>query len=322
MKYATLDTNCLLHFQSPENIDWRTILKGSEIELIIFPVVVRELDRQKNEAPPGTRRRAQAAISKLREVRNSAKSEIREGVRLRFEPKEPSIDFEAHQLDRNNPDDRLIASAIQLVSEKGDLDLTIITNDFGLELKAESRFRVIGPPEKYRLPEEPDPLEQQNRMLRSELDSVKNRLPNLDLEFTAGGHRLDVTLSSVVLSSDAELKRRLAEAKSEHPMVAPHRVEWGLPGYTEGAIRSFNEKLERFYDAFEKYLESERQYNLLEARKIWVQLVLKNDGKSPATDIDVDVRFVAEKILVVEKSKYPQRPEPPQPPESTTGTRC
>jgi len=43
---------------------------------------------------------------------------------------------------------------------------------------------------------------------------------------------------------------------------------------------------------------------------------LKNDGRSPATDIDIEVRCVAQKIIVVEESNYPQRPEPPQPPES------
>src|SRR5690348_3288388 len=116
MKYAALDTNILLHYEPPEKIDWRGILGASEVELIIFLSVIRELDRQKTEAPPTTRRRAQAVIVKLRELHRSAQSKIREGVFLRIESTEPLIDFEANQLDRTNPDDQLLASAIQFRS--------------------------------------------------------------------------------------------------------------------------------------------------------------------------------------------------------------
>ncbi|MGO9455146.1 MAG: PIN domain-containing protein [Candidatus Binataceae bacterium] len=113
MKYAALDTSYFLHFQSPEYIDWRDFLDASEVQLIIFPIVIKELDDKKNADSPTIRKRARAAITKLRELHRSGFSSIREGVSVAFESREPSIDFEANQLDKTIPDDRLIASALQ-----------------------------------------------------------------------------------------------------------------------------------------------------------------------------------------------------------------
>ncbi|MFZ0886826.1 MAG: PIN domain-containing protein [Candidatus Binataceae bacterium] len=316
MKYTALDTNCFLHYQSLENIDWLTLLKASEVRLIIFPIVIRELDQKKYDASPLIRRRAQAAIAKLRAFRNLAGSTIREGVSLAFESKEPSIDFEANQLDRTHPDDRFVASALQMKLEKGDLDLTIITNDFGLELKASGRFRVMGLPEKYLLPEEKDPKDDELKKLRTEIDRLNKRFPEFAIEFEkVGGHRLEVKLPAVDLPADADLKRQLDQTRREHPKRTASRVPWGLPEYTEAIISGFNEKLDRFYEQTEKYLADARQYDLIEASKIRVQLVLRNTGKGPATDIDVEIPCAGEKLLVVTEAKYPPRPEPPSPPD-------
>jgi predicted ribonuclease YlaK len=182
MKYAAPDTNYFLHYQSPEYVDWRTILGASEVQLVIFPTVIKELDRKKDDASPIIRKRAQAAISRLRGFRKSGSS-IREGVTIAFESREPLIDFEANQLDSKHPDDPFEASGIQLRSEKRDLDLTIVTHDFGLELKASSRFPVIGLRDEYRLPEEMDPKDDEIKKLRTEVDRLHSRFPGFSIEF-------------------------------------------------------------------------------------------------------------------------------------------
>jgi hypothetical protein len=48
---AFLDTNIFLHYRSVEQIDCRRLLDAGQVELLVAPIVLRELDAQKDRHP-------------------------------------------------------------------------------------------------------------------------------------------------------------------------------------------------------------------------------------------------------------------------------
>jgi hypothetical protein len=46
-KVAFLDTNIYLHYQLFDQIKWPEVLKASEVTIVIPPITLRELNRQK-----------------------------------------------------------------------------------------------------------------------------------------------------------------------------------------------------------------------------------------------------------------------------------
>jgi hypothetical protein len=66
MLYLFLDTNALLHFKRPDQIDWPSLAKSSPVTLIFPPVVIRELEEQKvQNHTKRIRERAQAILGWL-----------------------------------------------------------------------------------------------------------------------------------------------------------------------------------------------------------------------------------------------------------------
>jgi hypothetical protein len=46
-KYFVLDTNTLLHYRRPDELDWRAFIGSEEIVLVITPALIHELEQQK-----------------------------------------------------------------------------------------------------------------------------------------------------------------------------------------------------------------------------------------------------------------------------------
>jgi predicted ribonuclease YlaK len=61
-----LDTNVFLHYQSFDQIDWSALFGVANVEIIIPPVTVHELNKHKDSHPkPRIRARAADIIKKL-----------------------------------------------------------------------------------------------------------------------------------------------------------------------------------------------------------------------------------------------------------------
>jgi predicted ribonuclease YlaK len=74
-KTIFLDTNVYLHYKLFDQIDWQEIVHGDAITIVIPPVIIRELNKNK-EAHPQTRirKRAAAVIKKLARLFEAASS--------------------------------------------------------------------------------------------------------------------------------------------------------------------------------------------------------------------------------------------------------
>jgi len=57
--YCFIDTNVLIHGKTFDELDWPEIVGASEVCLVLATVVLKELDKHKNESnysgPPGDR---------------------------------------------------------------------------------------------------------------------------------------------------------------------------------------------------------------------------------------------------------------------------
>lgn len=99
---AFIDTNLLLHYQFLDQVDWPTLLDTQQVVFQIAPVVIRELNKQKDESR--LRKLRERAASVLRRLDTLAdkppESEVRPGVTIRFQTQEPDLDYAGHQLDR------------------------------------------------------------------------------------------------------------------------------------------------------------------------------------------------------------------------------
>jgi len=133
-RIVVLDTSILLHYRLLPEIDWLEAVDAKEVEIVLTRTVISELNTHKDRR--ASRRESTRADTVLRYLHKvwgeEMKAEIRENVWLRREPRSPVIAFADHGLNKDVPDDWIIASALELHMEYGD-DVLIITNDIGQE---------------------------------------------------------------------------------------------------------------------------------------------------------------------------------------------
>jgi hypothetical protein len=187
--HVFLDTNTLLHYRRPDQIDWCAFLGADAVMLVVTPALIDELEAQKAYANRSRKLkdRANASIKWIAQyIECEEPVELRPGVKLLFVRESPMIDFAAHRLSQMVADDQLIASALQFRQETG-AHIVFVSNDTGLRLKLQPRgLKGTAPPEDARLPEEMDDAEKEMAELRRELARHQSRRPKLFLTFQDG----------------------------------------------------------------------------------------------------------------------------------------
>jgi hypothetical protein len=322
-----LDTHAFLHYRSLEEIDWLKLLGADDVSILIAPVVTRELDKIKvTHDKKKIRKRAAAALSKIAEsLRKPPPRHIRSGVELRFRQSEPSIDFDAHRLNDKISDDWLIATALELREEYPNGRLVIVTNDVGFQMKAVGHgLECVEIPEEYSLPDLPDPDELRTRELERELTGYRRAAPDLRLTFLDGKDHLRVQLARIPLPGDEDISRRMTELRLAHPRATkPERysgAELMLGGVGPLDIDRHNDRTEKFYVEYERYLKSLDKFEDAQRRLFQIAIVLRNTGYSPAEDIDIylhlpDGLTIAEDVESL--MTIPNEPRAPVGPRST-----
>jgi hypothetical protein len=332
-KYAFLDTNTFLHYRSFDEIDWPKVLGCDEVGLLIAPVTLSELDRKKYEASGKIRDRARAVVTRLGAfVEKPLPATVRDGVDIRFLEVEPTGDVTVLGLDRQNQDDRLLASVIDFRNQHPGDEVVIVTADIGLRVKARSRnVEVVSLPDDCKLPDEPDPLEKRNQQLEREILELKRVMPRLELTFRGGSDRIIATLSEPRPLDREELARKRKQVRLGHrKMEGPggQKQDVSAENFSEIArlaltpllplaqeqIDSYNEAMDLFYDEYDQWIIEQQEFEALIARSIKLELTISNSGTAPAEDIDVSLTFPDGFHLLGEK-EYPTPPVQPTPPK-------
>ncbi len=327
-----IDTNLFLHYHFPDQIDWPALVGVPDVELVVAPVVMRELDKHKYTGhSPKLRKRAASVVERLDKYLDAdPPPELRPGLVLRYETQEPRFDPDVIGLSRDSQDDQLLASALAFRADHPQVRLLVATADIGLKHKARvHRIEVVRPPDDRRLADEPDASERRVQELEKELREWRQRAPMLTLGFADGLSPARYALPQPVLPLREEIARRLAVVRQKHPhMRSPSIVAPGFSavmgalaethGISEQDITAYNTGLDRFYSTYEWYLGALAEHENVRRRTLRLSLQLRNEGTAPAEDIDVFMRFPPG-CRVVKKGDLPARPAPPEPPRRPQG---
>lgn len=324
--HVFLDANSVLHYQRPDQIDWLTLTGAELVTLIAAPVLIRELEKHKyGHARPHIKRRAAERVKWLAEVADGADGiEIRPGVSLSFLIKEPTLDYDAHHLDRANPDDVLIANMLEYDAVERS-HIRVATADLGLRLKA--RHRALKPivlPDETRLPDERDPAQQELEQLRREVTKYQARLPKLTLSF--GEATPDQPLRiSLPRRSDYSTHPTVQAMRGRYPPLPGNwsgnedvrqfnAVGFDLDGQLAGKISDhYNQQLERYFEAYGAFLAEHAEWVDCEALTFEIALTLRNIGNAVASDVGLTLRLPSDvRIMAVEDRTL--SPKPPMPP--------
>jgi len=121
-KTLLIDTNTLLHYRRLNEVDWLKETSAPEVDILVPPVVIRELEKHKDlHSVKRIRKRAAEYVKWFSSLLSDGLStELRPGVTLRFLSVEPSLDFALHQLNKDLADDWLIARAIEQSQNRPD----------------------------------------------------------------------------------------------------------------------------------------------------------------------------------------------------------
>jgi hypothetical protein len=333
---AFLDTNIFLHYRSVEQVDWLRVLGAGQVELLVAPVVYRELDTQKDRHPVAKmRKRAAGVVSHMNAVLGEqAFGEVRPNVLLTLLHREPVIDFKAHHLSETVPDDRLIATMLQYAGDQGvdRADLVLVAADYLARVKATAQgFKAVPLDDECRLPPETTEEEKRVAELEAEVRRLAGRAPKLQVSFAGGESYLKIGLKPVGPLSEQEIEARMADVRRKYPLIAIAQ-ESNEPGRDPGRaaaiavdrmaalalafqgqdIEARNERHRGYHRAYHDYLEREDAYRQRKSRSIVFSLDVSNVGTAIARDIDLVVESTAV-VRVIEKADS-KRPRPPSEP--------
>lgn len=323
----------LLHFRQIDEVDWCRELQCGEVELVLAPVVYRQLDRHKDgHRTPMLRERAKTTVAKLKALLGQASSaSVRQGVVIAFEHRDPLVSFEEHQLSRESEDDQLIAGMIQCAHERSGESVLLVTDDFLLAQKARAAgFAVHTPAESNRLQDAPTEDQKRVRLLEEENRRLRERRPLLSVTFADGSQRLEVAMPPTPPWTDLYREQRMNAIRAKYPPLATETSDESTTSFQQALLRlstgyvstaqreAYNNELEAFYDTYRAHLDEEERHKTALARRIRVALELHNSGTAPARDIDL---LLSVSVSVVglsassDKLKAPQPPEAPKPPK-------
>lgn len=263
--YVMLDANVLLHYQRPDQIDWLAMRKCRSVRLIITPILLKELEKQKVTNPSRKlRERARSLVTWLGVfIESETPLEVRKGVAFSLVRHSPQIDYAQHRLSQVIADDELIAAAIEYQSEHG-CSVWLCTADMGLRLKLPAHgLRPIILPDELMLPNEPDEVERENLKLKAELARQQQRLPLLQFSFLDGS---DVTALPNVRADEGIAPEPLSQL-SQFSQFNPSAYIY--PKYLSDFSRWKREV--RFSTAF--------------------RVCLKNAGTGAATNVRIQIDF-------------------------------
>lgn len=146
-----VDTNALLNAPTLEKWHFDNI---AQFTILLTPVILKELDSHKVSHPsPSVREKSKKIIRQLKEyIRRgdltSGVSVVNGKIKLASIGHEPDMSKSLSWLKETNPDDRFIASTIEIMRYKPRSKVIVVTNDINLHNKAHiAKIPVIDPPE-------------------------------------------------------------------------------------------------------------------------------------------------------------------------------
>ncbi len=134
------DTNAIIQRPTPE--DYQLISGVDRLSIVFLPTVLSELDMLKIKSfNPEFQKKVKSVISRLKGYRQQGNLlegvTVNKSIELRMVASEPNFDKTLSWLDRENNDDRIIASALEIQRDNPSSTVCIVTSDINLQNKTE-----------------------------------------------------------------------------------------------------------------------------------------------------------------------------------------
>lgn len=134
------DTNVLL--RQPDLAKLITSVGAKEVEVVLLPTVLSELDELKDRGrTEDVRKAAQAAVRRIKGLRDkgplSAGVNLTRQITVRAMPRDPDMDLAPNWLKASNRDDRILAAALELQASSPSRPVVMVSADINLQNKAE-----------------------------------------------------------------------------------------------------------------------------------------------------------------------------------------
>ncbi len=295
------DTNVFLHYRVRE-IPWSKLAGADEVVIMVAPGVTRELDQHKYSPSRSLKRKAEKALHLIRE------NQVSTGVTLQRASRVGRAVFEKHDLDRGNPDECILASALQHSYGSNEVVL-LATGDEGFQSMADHYgMSLVLLDKNYRHTEPEDPevttLKQTVADLRKRVDPT----PVLSLAFKDGEQHIELDLELRPVAS--EKIDELVDLEKECRKIAEDIGGINVASAVLGRRPPSEEEVFEHYRKYRKYLTTLAKRNELKARTIELALVLENTGSAPAEKVMIQFD-PPEHINVLETEDLPTPPKPP-----------
>jgi hypothetical protein len=320
------DTMVFLHYRPIHEIDLCKLVESDKVELMLPRITLAELDKHKNtHNSQRIRDRARNLLIRIEEWIECNK-EIRAGVSINISPLFPGIDFAAHGLNPNWNDDVLIASILEFKSQNPNDDVVLITQDTGPRMACRHHgIETAKLGEDYRVPDDPDEVEAENRSLKRRLAKFESALPKLIVCFADSDKSIHskFKLKKPTVVDESKIQQEVSKVRSEVPQQPPNTQSTAsIERFLAGPILNIKpEEYERYNTERDKYLQRYEDYlrrtaahlNAAE-RSIEFQIEIRNTGTAPADDVDVWLHF-PDGFTIYDEENFPEPPPNPSPPQ-------
>jgi hypothetical protein len=352
MTKIIIDANIIFHVDW-QNIPWHSITEAMETEIIILPILIKEIDGKKS-----SNQRARDFNSKfISEFRKGANVKLSNRTTVSFLNIIPTTpEFEEHSLDRDLSDDNYICSILKLRIKNPKDQIIFATQDFIPELKAKEKgIEVYAIPDQYLLKQNEESKKIQS--LGQQIEQLKYRLPDLELVFENDKAYTSVPKPLPFDASLLDIKALLASAKERYPIaevISPEErgrreqekererylkaAEWSnsaaLPILANALIASpmifkdlypdieeikrYNNDVEIYLKVLEEYLTTKADYENINSLRLYIRLYIKNIGSSTAKDLRINIKSPSECnfCLIKDAPRIPTEPTPPASPKT------
>lgn len=287
--HVFLDTNILLHFAPPDQIDWPALCGARRVLLVVYPLLRKELSKAKDLHPSKRiRRRAGEREAWLRERLAVMDQPVRPHVFLVRDAAEPRAVLAHLGLDKEVSDDLIIAHAVAY--REAGRSAFVATADGGLEMKLEDQgVPVILLDDRLRLAPEPDPEAARADAAERELRALRNRLPDLQLLASPpcavtrrqGFGRVEAYIQAGIDAAEADYRaRQVVQARRRH-------------GHAEGIRLDTVHRPQHEHPLAlaRQFLREQHRWLCLTEGAVSLRLSVRNRGTLSATDVRVRVFF-------------------------------
>ncbi len=325
------DTNVFLHFPPLSQIDWLSICGAKTVHLVICLTVIHELDDKKSDS-----RLASRAERAIKEIRDAGKSQsmIRDGVTFAIFNKEiRKADF-PETLSPESNDDKIVHLAKLFHAQNPGREVAIATGDYGMELRAEAGgVPVYCLDASLRLPNPHDEMTKKYQKAVTELNSIKNRLPKLNLGLAHSEATMqppqDLVFELPQAWKPIDIEMEMNAIQEKHPKGPARSNQQDARLQTTAMLMrrnvsedkwaKYNHELDKFYTEYRSFLEQKNLFDETRSRALEFDLWSLNNGTCLATNVDVILSFPNSICFVAERNTGEAKllesvPEPPSAP--------